>query len=806
MKGKVFSSSDNIYQDQAKILFNYYQQAAENIVREEERIEGEIENLKAERAAIENKISKLWFWFLTIILFFIYFIKKSQYTKRIAMIDATIEEFQKLHREIFRDYKVTKLGVAYVPVANQIKYDDKSFIVDYTGSTPNSDVVLQVSRQNDLLIDTIGRLEKQSAVAPIVESSDEIETIATDDYSTSIQEINQHDYLGGLERSLRTISFCMGDLETSSVSLPLIANNSKQLNFLREFATKDVPVDAPVVNAFNIEKYDESINMFQELNKLKDSLSTKTQQFEDVLKQLMTNMASSVQRISTLKVASVDKVVMESNKMLINILKAPYNHYSPQLEYEEIERIKNENFDYSEDVQSYEPFKLRPSSRVKFNLLTGMWTSEDGNITNMPFGVHQIHEEIVAPVVQNLMAETRIERLKIYNHIKDQKMSYLNKWHQDTDAFYRANRAESSDIINLMQESLREYVAAYNTLISLEKTMGSMKDSGDLSAAEVKVVDNSVDTITAFELQSQQFQKAQNDFEEYMERLKEDIDLKAEKFGYVEYYDAKLRDGYSNEVAVASSQIHSLEDRRKSLASVNPLFAKTSMLPPEPNIEDITYEHIAINLPAVAQNALDELNNRESVNDLSDFVPFAEPVAQSPSSVHAEPTEEPKIETDEQAPIFEEQTAPKIAESPVAEQTPTVEETPVEETPVEESPIFVEQSPVVEQSTPSTFDLSNDPIFGNAATATTNEPAAEFDLSNDPIFGNAATAAANSEPQTVVEEPTTPANGGRVSIENFSDMSNEDIMRVMDSLNIPYNRFDFNRAEAIQVVIKSINK
>lgn len=612
MNGKVFASSDNIYQDQAKILFSYYQQAAEKIVREEERIEREIENLKTERANIEESKSKLWMWFLTIILFFVYFIKRNEYDKQLASIDTRIAEFEKLHSEIFRDYKVTKMGVAYVPVANQVRYDDKSFIVDYTGATPNSEIVFQVSRHNGLLADTINRLEQQTKSAPIVESSADIETIATDDYSTSIQEINQHDYLGGMERSLRTISFCMGDLETSAVSLPLVANNSSQLRFLEEFATNKLPDGATVINVFNGEQHDSSISKFQELNKLKDSLSTKTQQFEDVLKGLMTTMAGSVQKIAALKVASVDKVVMESNKMLINILKAPYNHYSPQLEYEEIERIKNENFDYSEDVQSYEPFKLRPSSRVKFNLLTGMWTSEDGSITNMPFGVHQIHEEIVAPVVQNLMAETRLERLKIYNHIKDQKMSYLNKWHQDTDAFYRANRAESSDIINLMQESLREYVAAYNTLISLEKTMSSMKNSnGDLSTAEVQVVDNTADTITAFELQSQQFQKAQNDFEEYMERLKEDIDNKAERFGYVEYYDAKLRDGYSNEVAVASSEIHSLEERRKVLASVNPLFAKTSILPPEPNVEDITYEHIAINLPAVAQNALDELNRHE---------------------------------------------------------------------------------------------------------------------------------------------------------------------------------------------------
>ena len=457
--GKIFPESGNVYQDQARILFNYYRQAAEKIVSEEERIEKEINILEENKQVLEKEISGLWKWFLTIILFFVYFIKKSGLQKQISEIDIRINEFRKQHSEIFRDYKVTKLGVAYVPVAEQIKYEDKSFVVDYTGKVEDSEITLQMSRRNDLLIETIGKLENLSKEAPIVENSEDTETIETDNYSTSIQEVNQHDYLGGLERSLRTISYCMDDIDVTSVSLPLVAEGSGYLQFLNEYATKEVPENAPVIDVFDNRKYIDSIDKFEELNRMKDSLSTKTQQFEDALKSLMMTMANSVQAISALKLASVDKVVFESNQILFDILKAPYNHYSPTLEYEEIERIKNEKFDYSEDVQNYEPFNLKQSSRVKFNLITGLWTSEDGNTTSTPFGVHQIYEEIVAPVVQNLMQENRLERLKVYNHIKDQKIEYLNKWHQDTDAFYRANRAESADIINLMPEDRRQHGA-----------------------------------------------------------------------------------------------------------------------------------------------------------------------------------------------------------------------------------------------------------------------------------------------------------------------------------------------------------
>ena len=610
MKGKIFPESGNIYQDQAKILFDYYRQAAEKIVQEEERIEKEIKVLEENKQQLEKEVAGLWIWFLTIILFFVYFVKKNGLQKQIDEIDTRINEFKKQHKEIFRDYKVSKLGVAYVPVAGQIKYENNSFIVDYTGGVPESEITLQMSRRNDLLVETIGQLETLSTEAPIVEKSEETETIETADYSTSIQELNQHDYLGKLDRSLRTISYCMEDLDTTSVSLPLVTEESSYLHFLDDYATKEIPEDAPVVEVFDKKRYVESVNKFQELNRLKDSLSTKTQQFEDVLKSLMVTMANSVQAISALKVASVDKVVLNSNRILFNILKSPYNHYSPLLEFEEIERIRNEKFDYNEDVQNYEPFKLKQSSRVRFNLFTGSWTAEDGSTTNVPFGVHQIYEEIVAPVVQNLMNENRVERLKIYNHIKDQKIDYLNKWHQDTDAFYRANRAESSDIINLMQESLREYVAAYNTLISLQRTEDSMVQSnGGLDSTVVNVVDNAAETAAAFEMQSQAFQKTQSDFEDYIERLKEDIETKAERFGHIEYYDAKLRDGYSNEVAVATNEIHNLDERRKSLASVNPLFAKKSELPPKPNVEDITFEHISLNLPSIAKNALAELKD-----------------------------------------------------------------------------------------------------------------------------------------------------------------------------------------------------
>ncbi|MDE7414521.1 MAG: hypothetical protein K2N05_12150 [Muribaculaceae bacterium] len=641
MDGKIFADSANIWQDQAKILFNYYRQAADRIVREEERIEGEIASLNQEKAALEEKLSKAWVWLFALI--FPYFIVKSNLEKQIAAVDERINVFRDEHQKIFRDYKVTRLGVAYVPVAEQVKYQDKSFIVDFTHTVPDSDISLSMSRQNPLLIQTIHALDHLSKEAPLVETSEEAETISTDDYSLSIQEINENDYLGALERSLRTIAFCMDDLETVSVSLPLVLKDSSYLPQLDEYGTSTPDEGAPVVKVFDKEAYASGVERFRQINELKNSLSNETAQFEEILKGLMVAIGNSVQTVARMKVASVDKVVLESNRLLFQILKAPFNHYSPTLEAEEIDRIRHEQFDYTDSIQGYEPFQLRQSSRVKFNPLSGTWIAEDGSQTVQPFGVHQMYEEIMAPMVQNLMQENRIERLKIYNHIKDQKISYLNKWHQDTDAFYRSNRAESADIINLMQATLTEYVSAYNNLLALQRTESQMTASdGNLDSTVVDAVDNNEESLAAFELQSQEFQKCQADFEEYIERLKDDIDLKAARFGHVEYYDAKLRDGYSNSVAVAASEIHQMDDRRKALAAVNPKLAKDSELPPQPHVSEMAHEHFAINLPAMVKEALEGLNGEVDV-----YEPETPEVSEPPQA--PEPSETPEAPAQNEA-------------------------------------------------------------------------------------------------------------------------------------------------------------
>ena len=643
MSGKIFANSANVIQDQARVLFDYYKSAAEAIVTEEERIEKEIKALKDYEGKISIELDKQNLAMKTgfiaglilivagiivtilaisipvgiggdllgvgaIIYGFVSMSKAKRSTSEIAICEKKIAAFEKEFSGIFRDYKVTKLGVGYIPVAEQIPFENKSFLIDFTGHSSEETFKLQTISDGELFSEKINDMDEMIKDAPIVEESDETEVVDTGEYSKSIQKVVLNDYFGRLDRNLRTVSYCLGDLDVTTVSLPVIMPNSDYANYLTEFAT-DSPMTNFIIKPFETDKYKEEVQHFRELNDLKKSLERHSVQFEEALKNLMNNVAVSIQAITTLKIASSNRLVQQSNKLLFRILKSAYNHYSPLLEAEEIERIRNEAFDFSESVESYQHFQLKKSSRVRFDAINEVWVAEDGSKTMFPFAVHQIHEEIIAPIVSNLMEENRIERLKIYNNIKDQKISYLNKWHQDTEDFYGRNRAEANDLINIMRSTLSEYVAAYNTLAALETTEKSMVNNSSLDSTVVHSQSNSGEVYAAFEAKSKEFQSIQKEFSDYMDRLKEDIEAKALKFEYIEYYEASLTDSYPKEMSVATNNMMDVEERRKPLLAVNPLYAEQSKLPPEPSIEELAEEHLSINLTKVAERSLNELND-----------------------------------------------------------------------------------------------------------------------------------------------------------------------------------------------------
>ena len=649
MTGKIFKESSNVYEDEAKILFDYYKKAAEKIVEEEIALENKIEeavnnkNSSQERqkkhkvisiatgsvslAALIGGIVTFFLQLLSVavilgcvflgllITAIVNFVKKNKAKKDFDNFEQNVQSFEEAKRNIRRDYKVSKLGVAYIPVATRVPFEGKSFVVDHTGTMPNTNFSLSVLHQPKELQKSLFNLEENLNNIPIVEGNEDAEQIDTSSYSKSVQNITMHNYMGNIDREVRNISYLLTDSDTRSVSLPVVPPQSKEDEFLDEYSTTDTN-NKPVVKVFDTEDFESKLETFTNISELKKELEKNTSGGNsNYFKTLIKKLGDSVQIVSKLKTSSTSSLLDYTNQILAAVLKSGYNQYSAQLEADELARIRDTNFNYSDCVETYKPFELKESSKVKYDIYNKNWVAEDNTRTIMPFGINQIEEEVLMPLINNLMNETRVERLKIYNNINDQKMSYLNKWHQDIEASFRDNRKTGNDLITQITNAYAEYSTAHNTYLSYKQTQDAMKITGSQDV-ESKSVDSSDEAIKEIEEKVENCKQIGDSFQLYMRTLQSNIDEASKKFGFVEYFEASLRDGESKKVAdsIIPENLQNLDLRRQKIIPVNSYFATYSELPPEPSVEPKLIEDFSMDLQQIAGEQISRID--EETNSL----------------------------------------------------------------------------------------------------------------------------------------------------------------------------------------------
>lgn len=658
MTGKVFPETSNIYQDQAKVLFDYYKAAAEKIVNEEMAIERNQEDLKkqiADADAIINRAEKMkpiyyilagalgvigivFFFFMgpiglilgvcgaAVVLAIAFKNHKSMLTsqEQKKLCQNQLMEMIERYQNIRRDYAVDSIGVAYVPVATRVPFEGKSLLIDHTHSVENKDFHLTVLHQPKEFEKSVENLHESLKNLPVVEDNQMPESVNTSDYSLSVQNITLHDYVGNIDRQVRNISYLLGDSEEVSVEIPAIEPQSKEAAFINEYATNDT-AGKPVVSAFDI-NYEDKLNRFTSLNASKNQFSDSEEGRDSntYLKQMISQLAESVSILSKTKNAGASNMMNYTSGILATVLKAGYNQYSPQMEAEEIERIRTTTFDYKTDVNDYTPFNLKKSSEMKYDIFSENWVADDGSRTIRPFGMHQIDEEVLQPIISSLMSENRVERLRIYSDIEDQKRMYLDRWSSEIGNYYRDNRAACDDLINQMRETYSEYVSSMSMYQSLMDTMNLMKSTEKLESSEVKEKDTEMETIAGFEQQAAICNEKQQSFAEYMDRIQEQINTMTDDFSHIKYYEGALRDSVSHDVAVAMSNILQLDDRRKQLLGISPYIANFAELPPQPRTTDSMMEDVSIDLEEQAKEQLQMIEEHAQQSPEAQQSPDAE--------------------------------------------------------------------------------------------------------------------------------------------------------------------------------------
>ncbi len=641
MTGKVFSESANVVEDEAKVLFDYYRQAAEKIVSEERMYEQQIEAITADRQEWASKLERsqktMVVWavaagvslvLIAVIMFFALvvtlacaamalrqYLSQGEAKRALGQCESRIAELQSAIWGIRRNYRVSMIGVAYVPVAKRVAMGDKSIVVDYTGEQPETELSLTLINHPDELRAAMDDLSQHMAQMPAVESNQDVEPVDTSDYSTSMQDVTLHDYMGTIDRQVRNIRYLVGDSHDVSVTLPAVPPTSDRYAFLQEYATND-PGDCPIVPVFDVRDVRQKLDAFDALGELNVQAAADGSANIEFFTDVMRRLAEGVDSLTRSRTASVSTLTNYATGMLGNVLRAAFDQYSPTLEAEEIERIRTATFDYADEVGDYVPFSLKESSRVHYDIFADSWIADNGSRTAMPFGMHQVDTEVLMPVIQNLMQENRVERLRIYNEIQDQKTDYLARWHHEVDEFYRSNRSEANDLIQRMRESFAEYAESYSNYTTQKATFDAMKGSGSIADTEVEDIDNQDEIIASFEAQASQARAKQDDFESYMERLSEDIDASSERFAHIEFYEASLRDAEARDVALASAAVRDLDARRRRLSSVSAYLAQNASIPPEPNVSERLDADFTLNLSKRAASNIAQVGGPAAYDEL----------------------------------------------------------------------------------------------------------------------------------------------------------------------------------------------
>ncbi|MGN1101382.1 MAG: hypothetical protein ACI4RG_04260, partial [Huintestinicola sp.] len=466
---------------------------------------------------------------------------------------------------------------------------------------------LTVLRQPDEFQDSVKNLTETLGSIPVVENNEQTESVNTAEYSTSIQNLTLNDYIGNIDRQVRNISFLLKDNDDVSVKIPVIMPDSASADYIRNYSTDDTD-GHPVVKVFDA-SFEEKLEKFSSLNALKDQIkNSEESDSNEYMKHLMQKLAETVQLFTQTKMSGAGKLAEYTSSIFNTVLKAGYTQYSPNLEAEEIERIRAANFDYKTSVNDYSPFSLKASSIVKYELFSKSWVAEDGSRTSMSFGMHQIDEEIFMPVIAMLMEENRVERMKIYNGIEDQKRLYLERWSSEVGNYFRDNRKSADELITHMRETYADYMNAYNMYKSLANTNGAMKQSKRAEDGEVREINSQAEMIAGFEAQAAQCNQQQEEFSDFMDRIQESIQESTQEFSYIEYYEGSLRDKVPHETAVAFSNIRELDPRHKSLLGISPYVANCAELPPAPMTGPEMAEHISIDLMKQVEEDVGEIN------------------------------------------------------------------------------------------------------------------------------------------------------------------------------------------------------
>lgn len=378
--------------------------------------------------------------------------KKPKVKKKAEILEHSYQE------KVFSLFEVTQDSRVLISHDN-----DYGISKELTGTTfDNEDVIVnEIKIANELL---------ENYDKPILNNSDKSKI-----YEDS--EIYSFDVESNLRECLNRINSDLLSSKEMKLSFPFVKDKSL-IDFIEDH-TVEVD-DVNLKSKLNTSDFDQLKSLLNHRNRFKNEL-------QDLIKTISDRFDLNVRNFTSY----MNDMDAFRNKMILFSIEAAYYTFCP--------KCNSDFFKQSE----FADYQFNESAQTRYDYKNDRWVCIScKDYTNQPIPVPKIYQELIQPVVRQLLMEHHTEREKLYNDIENQKIGYIEKYRKEIREINRINSSETEKIMTSIANLEAEFEADKENLEFFQNLIERQRSELD---SNLSLIDNAfqkikVDTQNATEI------------------------------------------------------------------------------------------------------------------------------------------------------------------------------------------------------------------------------------------------------------------------------------------------------------------
>ncbi len=438
---------------------------------------------------------------------------------------------------------INKLDLVYLPIS-QMKFQNGSILVDRSGIISATEFNFANLNDDDIrLVDSLYKsLVMQTNEMPYVLSEGKHLNLKNTDseyakenikmYSEEVNYIDINNSLEDVFGKIKNYNIELRAYKYSNDFIKALAQNSSNnpKNKLEEHKESDIIKGLNQINGI--------ISLY--MNE-KEALID----IDDLCQKILELQERTIPRMDYTIHSSLNHIVFPSTFKFTNVIeKASYNYFCPGCNSDLLKRL--EIFDYSHDGKTENRIFFPINTKMEIvDIKTNIWRCPLCNIeTDQPYPRHKFEDELFTPVYDKLYEENYMERLKIYNHINDEKRKYTEKAEELFHQVMRESRTKVDNIKSKIRTIQSEVSADEMAVRDLNKLLLKYKKIADNKAKQIESdLDNHKKAIEA------ENKKSRERIDKTVDAAKKNIEESTKRYARLEREDQAKRDAVQREIA-----------------------------------------------------------------------------------------------------------------------------------------------------------------------------------------------------------------------------------------------------------------